>query len=90
MIIRDSEGEIDLRMGERFRCKLDDRPALLMEIVHPYINRPGPPVLCCRVVEGLLRDDNGVDHGPGAIGDLPAHRVAAAVRRYRARTHSSK
>jgi hypothetical protein len=84
VILTDAEGEIEVRIGDEFVCNLNGGKAL-MQVLHPYFSREKRGEICCKVIRGAIVDLEGKSHGPGTFGDLPASRVAAAVRRYRNR-----
>lgn len=88
-VVYDRDGEIELNIFEEFLCKIGDDPPAKMHIVVPSRERgPGNKILGfdCRVVEGRLRASTGELFGyPYVFEGMPAERVAAAVRRYRAR-----
>ena len=72
-------------IGAFFLCKPDlSRPTAKLEIVLPP-DRQDPARLVCRVVQGVLVDLSGRKWKAGTLVLLPTARVAAAVRRYRAR-----
>ena len=86
MTLYDKEGPVQVSISDQFLCKLPpaEKPALL-EVVHPYFSKEKRGLICCRIRQGSLRDMKGIEHGPGGLADLPVDRVAAAVRRYRAK-----
>ena len=84
MTLYDKEGPVQVAIGDKFICNLEGVKAL-MEVIHPYFSKEKRGLISCRVIEGALLDIESKRHGPGSFGDLPVDRVAAAVRRYRAK-----
>ena len=83
MVLRDSQGDVDVGIGDFWCAVTGPQSSAKLEVVCPDdIHRPGSTIWC-RIVEGTL-EFKGEKLGPGIVLRCKPDTVAGGVRNYRA------